>query len=163
MDDKDLEILEILEQDSRMSDKDIAVSMSLKPEEVGSRIKELKKAGIIKKHSTVIDWKAADRPQVTAYIDLKVVPGERTGFEELANTIASHENVTDVCVASGEYDLVVKVRCNDIDEISKFVTEVLAPKKSIMSTYTRFVLKNFKENGAIMSAKAADDKQIYTP
>ena len=99
---------------------------------------------------------------MTAYIDVKVTPEARTGFSELGRLIAANEMVEEVCVTSGEYDLTIKLRVKDICDVSNFVTDVLAPKKIITGTYTHFVLRKFKENGASLGKAQAKDKLVIS-
>ncbi|MBN2518759.1 MAG: Lrp/AsnC family transcriptional regulator [Candidatus Altiarchaeota archaeon] len=163
MDKKDGELLEVLEKNARLTSKELATMLGLPEPEIDDRIKRLKQSGVLKKFTTVIDWEKAGKESVTAYIDVKVVPEARTGFTELGELIAAHENVEEVCVASGEYDLLVKIRCKDLKEVSEFVTEVLAPKKSVTGTMTHFVLKKFKEKGVVLGESKKDKHLVISP
>jgi len=48
-------------------------------------------------------------------------------------------------VASGEYDLMILVEGENIDELSEFVTDKLAPKKGVTGTYTHIILAEYKK------------------
>ncbi len=148
MDPKDLEILKILENDARAPVKDMAVMLGISEKEVNERIDALKKNKIIRKFNTTIDWKRAGVEKVYAVIQVKVMPQERAGFSKIAREIANDSRVFGVYVASGEYDLMVYVQGNNIDEISDFTTDKLAPKKDVVGTNTHIILKVFKKDGA---------------
>ena len=148
MDSKDLEILKILENDARAPVKDMAVMLGISEKEVNERIDALKKNKIIRKFNTTIDWKRAGVEKVYAVIQVKVMPQERAGFSKIAREIANDSRVFGVYVASGEYDLMVYVQGNNIDEISDFTTDKLAPKKDVVGTNTHIILKVFKKDGA---------------
>jgi len=111
-------------------------------------IDALKKNKIIRKFNTTIDWKRAGVEKVYAVIQVKVMPQERAGFSKIAREIANDSRVFGVYVASGEYDLMVYVQGNNIDEISDFTTDKLAPKKDVVGTNTHIILKVFKKDGA---------------
>ena len=163
MDKKDMELLEILGENARVSSKELATMLSLSENETNERIKKLKQAGILKKFKAVIDWDKAGRNYVTAYIDVKMVPEAREGFKDVCELIAAHEKVEEVCLASGAYDILLKVRCKDLNEVSHFVTEVLASKRTITGTVTHFVLKRFKENGVILDGGKKDKQLLMSP
>ena len=148
MDSKDTEILKVLEKDARAPVKDLAVMLDLPEDEVNARIDALKKSKIIRKFNTIIDWKRAGVEKVYAIIQVKVVPQERAGFARIAKEISNDSRVVGVYVASGEYDLMVYVCGNNIDEISDFTTDKLAPKKDVVGTNTHIILKIFKKDGA---------------
>ena len=158
----DILLLETLEKDARISDASLAKMLGASEAEVKSRIDELKRAGVIKAFRTYVDWEKRGDNQITAYIEVKVTPQARTGFSELGDELAANEKVKEVIVASGEYDLIVKITGRDLKDISNFVTEMLAPKKEVTGTYTKFVLKKFKENGVILADAARAKKLVIS-
>jgi len=125
----DLELLKILEDDARIPTNELAAMLSISEKEVEKKIDELKKETIIRKFKTSIDWKSAGVHKVMAIIQVKVVPQEKAGFSKTCMEIAKDSRVEDVFVATGEYDLAILVEAKDIDEISEFITEKVAPKK----------------------------------
>ncbi|RLI91534.1 MAG: Lrp/AsnC family transcriptional regulator [Candidatus Altiarchaeales archaeon] len=146
-DEIDIRLLEVLEEDSRISDKELASMLGISEDEVKKRIKTLKEKKILKKFKAVVDWKKLGKKLVTAIIQVKVVPQERAGFSKICKEIAKDEKVKDVFVVTGEYDLILLVEGEDMDELARFVTEKLAPKREVTGTYTHIVLSEFKRNG----------------
>jgi len=155
-------LLEILQKDARITDGNLAKMLGASESEIRQKIEELKSKGVIKAFRTYVDWEKAGEEFITAYIDVKVTPEARTGFSELGEIIAANDKVDEVVVASGEYDLMVKIKAKDIKDVSNFVTEVLAPKKEVTGTYTHFVLKKFKENRVVLSDGAKDKKLVIS-
>ncbi len=147
----DLRILELLEDEATLSPKDMAMMLDSDEKTVKKRIDKLKKDGIIKKYKTVIDWKKAGKRSATAMIQVKVTPQEKAGFAKICKDLARDPKVQDVFVATGEYDLVIFIKAETLDEISEFITEKLAPKKDVLGTYTHIILSEFKRDGAILS------------
>ncbi len=145
----DMELLKILENDARIPAKEIAVMLDTDEKTVNERINKLKKSGIIRKFKTSINWRKAGRRPVTALIQVKVVPPERAGFARTCIELSKDSRIKDVFVATGEYDLIILVEAEDIDDISKFVTEKLAPKKEVVGTYTHIVMEEYKRDGVL--------------
>ncbi len=158
--DMDAEILKILEEDARIPAKDLAVMLKTNEKTVEERIRKLKKDGIIRKFRTSIDWKKLGKHKASAIIQVKVVPQERSGFSRIARELSNDSRVRDVIVASGEYDLMIWVEAGDIDELSKFVTEKLAPKKDVVGTYTHIVLTEYKRDGVVYIEDKKERLQI---
>jgi len=144
-------ILELLEDDGTISNKDIATMLDLSEKEVEKTINELKKNGVIKGYKAIVDWKKSGSKKAMAAIQVKVVPQEKAGFAKICTDIAKDKRVTDVFVATGEYDLMIFTEADDLDEISDFVTEKLAPKKEVVGTYTHIILTQFKRDGKLMA------------
>lgn len=145
----DMEILKILEEDARIPLKDLAVMLKSDEKTLEKRIAELKKVGVIQKFKAAINWKKLGVHRAVAIIQIKVVPQERSGFARICKELAKDTRVKDVIVASGEYDLMIRVEAENIDELSKFVTEKLAPKKEVTGTYTHILLEEYKRDGVV--------------
>lgn len=150
----DFAILELLEDDGTLTSEEIATMLGEKEKNVERRISALKKKGVLKKTKAIVNWKKAGRRFANAIIQIKVVPQEKAGFARICNDIAKDERVLDVFVATGEYDLLVFVRGENLDDVSDFVTERLAPRKSVVGTNTHIILSEFKRDGVIL----AEDK-----
>ena len=142
-------LLELLEGDARLPVEDIATMLGVSGGEVERAIKDLTKKGVIRGYRTVVDWRRADGRKAVAVIQVKVVPQQKTGFDKVCTELAKDGRVSDVFVMSGKYDLMVTIRADNIDEISEFVTEKLAPMKEVTGTYTHVILKEFKRDGAV--------------
>jgi DNA-binding Lrp family transcriptional regulator len=90
---------------------------------------------------------------IKALIDVECSSEREFGFDRIAMRIARFPEVKSVAVISGRADLAVTMEASDIHEISKFVTEILAPMEGVKSTATHFYLKAYKENGEILVAE----------
>ncbi|MBD3387937.1 MAG: winged helix-turn-helix transcriptional regulator [Candidatus Altiarchaeales archaeon] len=142
-------LLELLEGDARTSLADLATMLGSSKDEVEKAIERLRKKGVIKGSRTVVDWRKVDGKKAVAVIQVQVVPQQKYGFDRVCEDIAKDKRVSDLFITSGKYDLMVTVRADDIDEISEFVTDKLAPMKEVTGTFTHVILKEFKRDGAL--------------
>ncbi len=147
IEDKHSEILKILEENARLSNKEIATLAGLKESEVKSIIEELETKGIIRKYKAIINYEKAGIEAVQALIDIKVTPERSTGYDSIAERISKFPEVKSVRLVSGEYDLSVLVTGNTMREVAYFVAEKIAPLEQVRNTVTHFLLKTYKENG----------------
>ena len=99
------QLLKILEDNARMSVEDIAAMLNKSPAEVAAMIDLARAQGIIKGYKTIVDWEKAGVNRVEAVIELNVSPKKSRGFDEIAATIASFDEVESVLLMSGGYDL----------------------------------------------------------
>jgi DNA-binding Lrp family transcriptional regulator len=88
--------------------------------------------------------------KIWAIIDIECVAEREFGFDRTALRIAKFPQVMEVAVVSGRADLMVRYEADDVHEISKFVTEVLAPMDGVESTATHFFMKQYKKDGKIL-------------
>jgi len=149
IEDKHNEVLRILEENARLSDKEIATLAGLKESEVKSIIGELESRGVIRKYKAIIDYEKAGIESVQALIDIKVTPERSTGYDSIAERISKFPEVKSVRLVSGEYDLSVLVTGKTMREVAYFVAEKIAPLEQVRNTVTHFLLKTYKENGEV--------------
>ena len=147
MDGKDLEILQLLEENGRIPAGELAASLGLSESEAGERIRALEAARIIRKVTAVIDWEKAGASRVSAIIDLKIAPERDFGYDKIAERIARFRQVDSLYLVSGVYDLQLLVTGKDMNEVSRFVSEQIAPMDHIREAATHIIMKIYKENG----------------
>ena len=158
------EILEIIENNSRLSVEDIALRLGVDSKQVFDAMAEMEADNIICSYSTLINWDKTDREFVTAMIEVKVTPQRDMGFEKIAERIYLFDQVKAVYLMSGGYDLLVMMEGKNIKEISHFISDKLSTLDSVLSTATHFVLKKYKEHGVIMERdKETDERMIISP
>jgi DNA-binding Lrp family transcriptional regulator len=147
MDEKDLELLRILEENSRLSTDEIAIMTSLAEAEVARRIGDLEAAQVIKRYSTVVNWEKAGNGEVSAIIELKVSPERDFGYDRIAERLSRFRQVRSLRLITGTYDLQLIVTGKNMQDVSRFVSEHVAPMDRIRETATHIIMKSYKENG----------------
>jgi DNA-binding Lrp family transcriptional regulator len=146
------DILKILENDARVTDKQIATMTGRSAAEVNEAIGRAEKDRVILKYKTVVNWdKVESDEQVWALIEVKVKPEPEAGFDSIAERIARYEQVRSLYLASGTYDLLLVVVDKTEHKVADFVSQNLAHIDGVEGTVTHFVLKRYKEDGEILN------------
>ncbi|MDE6189083.1 MAG: Lrp/AsnC family transcriptional regulator [Clostridia bacterium] len=159
MDKFDEKILQVLKDDSRFTSAQIAQIVRLDEKEVKSRIKAMEGSGVIAKYTVLCNPDKLDEDVVTALIEVKVTPQMSSGFDAIAKTIYQFEEVKDVYLMSGAYDLCITVEGKNLREVSRFVSEKLSTMRDIVSTATHFILKKYKTEGVLLDDVDGDEKR----
>jgi len=141
------EIFEILEQNARATPEQISTMVDKPVKEVEKIIRQAEKDGTIVKYKAIINWPKLGKEDVWALIEVRVAPQRGVGFDAIAERIYQFPEVYSAYLVSGTYDLAILVRGKNMQEISRFVAEKLAPLDQVQSTVTHFLLKRYKENG----------------
>ncbi len=163
MDQKDREILEVLQDNSRLSFEQIAAMLGMDRQDVENRIKELEEKRIIAKYNSLINWEKAGEDVVSAIIEVKVSPQRGAGFDKLAERIYRFPEVRAVYLMSGRYDFSVLIEGTNMKDVAFFVATKLATIDNVLSTATHFVLKKFKQEGVILEDKEEDRRLVISP
>ncbi|MBE6912757.1 MAG: Lrp/AsnC family transcriptional regulator [Oscillospiraceae bacterium] len=154
-------ILELLENDARMSAEQIASALSLGVSEVSAIIQEYEEKDIIAGYKTLIDWEKVGDEGVSAMIEIKVIPQRGHGFERIAERLSQYDEVESVYLMSGAYDIAVTVSGKTLREVACFVSDKIAPLEYVTSTATHFVLKKFKDKGIIYTNTEKNQERMY--
>ena len=154
------EILEILEKNSRYSDKEIAIMAGKKEEEVQAAIKKYEDQNVIAGYTTLINWENTGKETVTALIQVKITPQRGVGFDKVAERIYKFPQVK-ACylMSSGGFDLTVIVEGKSMKQVAMFVSEKLAVQDSVIGTATHFVLKKYKDHGREFKENKTDERE----
>lgn len=153
------QLLRILEQNARLPLEDIAAMLDTTPAAVAAQMDEAAAKGYIHGYSALIDWERAGVNVVEAVIELHVSPRKSRGFDEIATTIASFDEVDSVLLMSGSYDLQVVIKGKSFQEIALFVAKRLSPLDDVLTTATSFVLRAYKRGGRLFQAEEIDERE----
>ncbi len=156
-------ILKVIDKNSKLTPKEIAVMLGVEEEAVASAIKELEEESVICGYPTLINWDKTESEKVTALIEVKVTPQRGQGFDRIAERIYRFEEVESVYLMSGGFDLTVIITGMSMREVANFVSSKLAPMEAVLSTATHFVLKKYKEHGMPLVNEIEDERMLITP
>ena len=107
----------------------------------------------------MIDWEKAGANHVQALIELRVTPKRDFGFDEVAQTVASFDEVDSVMLMSGGYDLCVMLSGKSFQEIALFVARRLSTLDGVLSTTTHFVLHTYKKDRVMYDGETVDERE----
>ncbi len=155
-------ILKILDDNCKMTPKQIASMLGSDEDTVAKTIAHLEDKGILLGYNAMINWDKTDSDKVTALIDLRVTPQRGEGFDKVAERIYKYPQVRSVYLTSGGYDLMVIIEGSDMKSIALFVAETLSTMEHVISTTTHFVLKKYKDHGVVFENDEVDDRQVIT-
>jgi Lrp/AsnC family leucine-responsive transcriptional regulator len=153
LDEKDAAILSLIQADGALTAKQIAKKVNAPITTVFAKIKRMKELGVIKEYRAIV---AAEKlgAGTTAFILASVsyrakaddVPiSQRTVAEE----IVKFPEVQEVHIITGDWDLLVKLRAENVDAVGKFVVDKLRLIKGLEKTLTCMVFETVKETTKI--------------
>ena len=156
-------ILAVIEKNSRIDIKDLAVLLGESEVAVANEIAQMEKEHIICGYHTLINWDKTSEEKVTALIEVKVTPQRGLGFDSIAERIYKYDEITSVYLMSGGFDFTVIIEGKTMKSVAQFVANKLSPLDSVLSTSTHFVLKKYKDYGRVLDAEEKDERMLVTP
>ncbi|MFL9483616.1 Lrp/AsnC family transcriptional regulator [Chitinophagaceae bacterium LWZ2-11] len=141
LDKTDLQILDLLQNNARISNADLARAVNMAPSAMLERVKKLEQKKIIKGYNAQIDPAAVEQ-KLLAFIFLKA-----EGFcnNEITEELVKIPEVQEVHHVAGEDCFLLKVRTADSASLMELMRDSLRKIPNILSTKTTIVLETAKE------------------
>lgn len=155
------QILKLLENDARLTEKQLAIMLDTDEATIREHIDALEKSGIILGYKTIVDWEKTDKESVSAMIEVKLTPQKDKGFDSVAQKLYNYPEVQAVYLMSGSYDLSVLIEGKTMKEVASFVSQKLSTIDSVISTATHFVLHKYKDKGMVYDVPEIDERGTF--
>jgi len=154
IDKRDVKILKLLQNDCKMTAKEIAKKIGSPITTVYSKIKRMEELGIIKHYKAILDSKKLDKG-TTAFILVSFAyrPGSREkplSQRDVAKQIAAFSEVQEVHIITGSWDILIKVRADHVDTLGKLVMDKLRTIEGVENTLSCVVYETLKETTDIL-------------
>jgi Lrp/AsnC family transcriptional regulator, regulator for asnA, asnC and gidA len=156
LDDVNLKIIDILGKDSSTPFVEIAKQLGVSDATVHIRVRRLISEGIISKFTVMIDNNLLGYDHL-AFMGINVKPGlADEAIEDLSNL----EEVLEIHEMHGTFDLLLKIRSKDLDQMRDVVENKIRTLPHIIETELMTVLKTRKEE-QIVSLKKDIEEKVY--
>ncbi len=147
-DDIDKKLLELLQLDSKQTNKELSNKLSLSVTAVYERIKKLERIGVIEKYVALIKKEIVNKSFV-AFCHIKLVQHSQDYVIKFEKDVANLKEVLECYHISGDYDYLLKVLVKDMEEFREFMVKKLTTIDHIGSTHSTFMISEVKHTTAI--------------
>jgi DNA-binding Lrp family transcriptional regulator len=145
IDQLDMQILALLQQDARLTNKEIASKLGKSITPVYERVKRLEKEGYIKNYVAVLDKKKLGK-SLTSYTNVQLKEHSKPMLQLFETNIIEFPEVLECYHMTGAYDYLLKVVVGDITEYHDFIMNRLASLANIGTVQSSFILTEVKES-----------------
>ncbi len=148
LDEIDKSLLELLQKDSKQTNKALSYALGLSVTAVYERIRKLEKKGIISNYVALVDKKKVDKAFVT-FCHVKLVQHSQDYVMKFEREVRKLDEVLECYHISGDYDYLLKVMVKDMEAFRDFMVKKLTNINHIGSTHSMFVINEVKHTTAI--------------
>lgn len=148
LDNIDLQILRALQENARLTTKELAAQVHLSTTPVFERLKRLERGGYILKYAAVLDAEKLGRG-FTVFCSVKLKQMSRSVARNFISVIKDIPQVAECYNISGEYDYLLKIQAPDMRYYNEFIINVLGSIDSIGSILSSFVMDEIKNTHAL--------------
>lgn len=145
LDKVDLQILRTLQENARLTTKELAAQVSLSSTPVFERLKRLEREGYIKKYIAVLDADKLNQGFVV-FCNVKLRRMNKDIAREFTRIIQQIPEVTECYNISGSYDYLLKIHAPNMKYYQEFIINVLGTVDSLGSLESMFVMDEVKHD-----------------
>ena len=143
----DKKILHLLQENSKVNVKEIALKVGLTQTPTYERIKRLEKTGVIKKYVAVLN-KEKIGFTVEVFCQVTLLVHSKKLIEKFENAVHKMEEVIDCFHVAGNYDYLLKVVVRDMKSYQLFLKNKLSVLDAVSNVQSTFVMTSTKEQTA---------------
>ena len=147
LDELDLNILQILQKDGRITNAKLAAQIGISPPAMLERVKRLETTGVISRFVALLDRKKIGIG-VLAIISVSLAVHQMASLDSFKRKIRDLEEVLECYQISGDSDFILKVAISSLDHYSDFVVNRLTGIEGIQKIQSSFILETIKHNTA---------------
>jgi Lrp/AsnC family transcriptional regulator, leucine-responsive regulatory protein len=150
MDRTDYQILDLLQSDARLTNKEIADKLGKSVTPIYERIKRLEREGYIRKYIAVLDRHKINR-SLMAFTNVQLKEHSHDMLQSFEKAIVKLDEVMECFHMTGMYDYLLRIVVKDMNAYQDFIVNKLARLPNIGTVQSSFVMTEIKdENGYSM-------------
>lgn len=144
IDKKDKLILQLLQEDSTLSVKEISEKIGLTFTPTYERIKNLEKQGVVEKYVAILNREKLGI-NIVVYCNVRLKEQSQKTLKEFEDYISKYDEIQEITSLSGEYDYMIKILANDINSYNEFAVNVISNSPHIGQYHSSIVLAEVKK------------------
>jgi len=148
IDSTDLRILTELQNDSSLTNIELARRVHLSPSPCLTRVKSIEAAGVITRYVALVNPKQLGLT-LSVFISISLKEQSKSALAEFEQRIAEHDEVMECYLMTGDSDYLIRVAVTDISALEKFILDQLSPISGIEKIRSSFALKQVRYKTAL--------------
>ena len=148
LDATELEILEALQLDGRMTNAELAKRVGLSDSPCFRRVKRLEQEGIIRRYAAVVDQTQLGL-EVTAFVEVTMERQPDAATEEFHARVRDDPHIIECHAMSGSHDYLMKVVARNMNHFSHLVMHRILKFPGVLNVQSSFSLSEVKVDTAL--------------
>jgi Lrp/AsnC family leucine-responsive transcriptional regulator len=144
----DRKILNVLQQDGRISYTDLGNRVGLSTSPCLERVRRLERDGYIRGYRAILDPQRLGA-ELLIYVELSLDYTSPDIFEQFKRAVVALPQVQECHLVSGDFDYLVKIRIADMAAYRELLGEILHGLPGVRDTKSYVVMEEVKETLAL--------------
>lgn len=148
LDQIDIGILRALQQNAKLTTKELADRVNLSPTPTFERVKRLEREGIIQRYVALVDAHKLGN-NIIIWCNIRLKQHTHDYIKEFMDAVQDIEQITDCYNTSGDFDFLIKVYARDMKAYQDFMLNTLGKMHCLGSLNSVFVIGEIKSSTAV--------------
>lgn len=148
LDETDVKILKALQENGKLSTKELADRANLSTTPTFERQKRLEKEGIIKKYVALVDSHKVGN-SVVLWCNIRLKQHTHDYIQEFMDAVQTIDEITDCYNTSGDFDFLIKIHVRDMKAYQDFMLNTLGKMHCLGSLNSVFVIGEIKHTTSV--------------
>ena len=144
----DIKLLRLLQENSRLTTKELSQEVGLSISPVYERVKRLENEGYIERYVAILNPEKLNLGFMV-FVAVKLSKQSNEGADEFVKVVKEIAEVTECYSVAGTFDFLLKVYAPDMQYYRTFVLDVLGTIESIGNVMSTFVMSEIKQTTAL--------------
>lgn len=143
----DKKLLALLQQDCKKTTKELSLKLNLSVTAVYERVKKLEREGIIAKYVALLNSSKIQKGFVV-FCHIKLIQHSKDFLTKFESEVIQLDEVLECFHVSGDYDYILKICIENMEEYRQFMVTKLTTLQHIGSTHSTFMISEVKNTTA---------------
>jgi Lrp/AsnC family leucine-responsive transcriptional regulator len=139
----DLKILDVLQEDGRITNRDLAAKVALSPSACLARVRQLESAGVISGYRATLSIEMI-RAAIVVFAQITLRRHLTNTFDKFDATLCGFPEVVEAARVSGPFDYILKIVVADISEWREFAEKLLDEDNGVEKMVSHFLVREAK-------------------
>ena len=148
LDEKDTRILRALQNDARLTNKELAAKIHLSTTPTYERVKRLERLGFIKQYATILNADKLNKG-FAVFCSIKLRQINSDSAREFTNMIREIPEVTECYNISGSFDYLLRIQAPNMKYYQQFLLNVIGHHENIATLESTFVMEEIKHDYSV--------------
>lgn len=148
LDEKDTDILRALQQNARLTNKELAAKVHLSTTPTYERVKRLERLGFIKQYATILDAGKLNKG-FAVFCSIKLRRLNREHANAFTEMVRQIPEVTECYNISGSFDYLLRIQSPDMKYYQQFLLNVIGRHENIATLESTFVMEEVKHEYSV--------------
>lgn len=149
LDEKDYQILRVLQENARLSIREVATKVFLSPTPTHERIKRLEQYGVIRHYGAILNPKKVNKG-IMVICQVTVTIHNKEAAQQFIDAVTSFKEVLECYNIAGDYDFMLKIVTESMESYHDFFVNKLTAVAYVGQTKSTFVMDVIKDTHMIL-------------